>query len=392
VKLLIFAHTPPPLHGQSYMVQQLLAGLRRRVEAGNAFPVRSIVHVNARVSSHAGQIGKMSPLKFFLLLKYCVVAIWQRLKGSTDTLYYVPAPAKRSALYRDWTDMLFCRPFYPTVLLHWHGVGLGEWLDREAKGWEKWITLLLLGGADLSIVLSDFARADAARVQPVSIAVVPNGIPDPCPDFESTILPRRRQRQAARAPLRSGSPSAPLRALFLASCTREKGLFVSVEAIALVASQHPALGIHLTVAGGFVTETEQREFHAYLDSRRLREVVSYAGFVADAEKTLLLSESDILLFPSVYAHEGQPVSIIEALASGLPVIATRWRGIPELLEGTDAQLIEGQDPVALAGAIRLAAGADIDSRGRQRFIDRYSVESHLDSFIEAALIGCRPSK
>ena len=107
MKLLVFAHTPPPHHGQSYMVQLMLGGFGgdcRRRAAGRAatggppaiFGVECY-HVNARLSQKLEDIGDLRLGKFILLLGYCLQAIWCRFRHDVDVFYYVPAPGKRVA-------------------------------------------------------------------------------------------------------------------------------------------------------------------------------------------------------------------------------------------------------------------------------------------------------
>jgi glycosyltransferase involved in cell wall biosynthesis len=55
------------------------------------------------------------------------------------------------------------------------------------------------------------------------------------------------------------------------------------------------------------------------------------GFVAGAEKDRVFRNADVLCFPTYYAAEVIPTVVIDALAYGLPVISTKWRGVPELL-------------------------------------------------------------
>src|SRR5687767_5827482 len=116
MKLLIFAHTPPPLHGQSYMVKLMLEGLGGDARSKRSLPTgardREIecYHVNCRLSEGVDDIGSFRFEKVWLLFRYCFEAIWCRWRFNVHTFYYVPAPGKRAALYRDWIVMLLCRP------------------------------------------------------------------------------------------------------------------------------------------------------------------------------------------------------------------------------------------------------------------------------------------
>ncbi|HEU5395755.1 MAG TPA: hypothetical protein VFV81_01215, partial [Verrucomicrobiae bacterium] len=105
MKLLVFAHTPPPFHGQSYMVKLMLDGFggNRRGKNGaasNRFGVECY-HVNSRFSKTLEDIGEFHGGKVLKILFYCLQAIWCRFRYDIDTLYYVPAPGKAVALYRD---------------------------------------------------------------------------------------------------------------------------------------------------------------------------------------------------------------------------------------------------------------------------------------------------
>jgi glycosyltransferase involved in cell wall biosynthesis len=87
---------------------------------------------------------------------------------------------------------------------------------------------------------------------------------------------------------------------------------------------------------------------------------------------------DALLLPSV--NEGTPVSVIEALAAGRPAVATRVGGVPDVVrDGIDGYLVEVGEPATLAARLaELAADparrAEMGAEGRQRVVERYSVD------------------
>src|SRR5438045_3490837 len=110
MKLVVFAHTPPPFHGQSYMVKLMLDGLREIADVAETN--LRIFHVDAKLSSNLEAIGRFQWSKLLLILKYCAQAYFHRFIKGAESLYYVPAPGLRAAVYRDWIVMFLCRPIF----------------------------------------------------------------------------------------------------------------------------------------------------------------------------------------------------------------------------------------------------------------------------------------
>ena len=416
MKLLVFAHTPPPHHGQSRMIQLLLDGLGgdrgqprplapSTLSPGGGAPGTGGIecyHVNARVSEDLADAGTARWIKVPRLLGHCAQAIWRRWRWGVRVFYYVPAPPKRASLYRDWLVMLCCRPFFRKRVFHWHAVGLGEWLERQAAPWERWLGHQLLDGASLAIVLSKFSRTDAERFRPRRIEVVTNGIADPCPDFAGSVAPRRAARLAARRKLLEGGTPSPaglvpageqpetVQVLFLAHCTRDKGLFDTVEGVRLanreLAARRLPLHLNLVVVGGFVTTEERLEFDRILDETGAADWVRYAGFVQEPEKLALLRDADLFCFPTYFANEGQPANLIEAMAFGLPAVVTRWRAVPEFIPEGYAGLIEPRQPGQVAAAL-LALLTEDGARFRDVFMTHFTLDTHLKA-LAAAIRTC----
>lgn len=390
MKLVVFAHKPPPLHGQSYMVQLMLEGFggdrRKGQRTGNGFD-RGIecYHVNARLSKNMEDVGGVRFAKLFLLVGHCLQAIWCRFRYGATTLYYVPAPGKPAALYRDWMVMGLCRPFFKRVVFHWHATSLAKWLETRTTRGTRGVTYRLMGGADLSIVLSKFNRFSAEKIWPRRIAVVANGIPDPCPSFETDILPQRQARLAARKKIGGGasltqseteqSAGEPkvVRVLFLAHCTRDKGLFDAVHATVLANEQlreeRSPLTLRLEVAGSFQTAEEKREFDR-LRSMPGGSAIHYLGFLQAPNKTQALREADLLCFPSHW--ENQPVSVIEALAFGLPIIISRLPSVQEILPPGYPGVADLKNAEQIALALLASIHYDDFAGLRRHFVEHFT--------------------
>jgi glycosyltransferase involved in cell wall biosynthesis len=403
MKLLVFAHVPPPHHGQSYMVKLMLDGFggdrRKRGDASRTTPYDiECYHVDVRLSKDLEDIGDMRLAKLFLLLFYCFRAIWCRFRYGVDTFYFVPAPGKRSALVRDWLVMLLCRPFFKRVILHWHAAGLASWLETCAQIRARSFTYRMMKNVDLSIVLSRYNSTDADKLFPKKVMMVSNGVPDPCPDFERTLLPRRNARLEVRKRLLAGkSVDAELtnaagadphifKVLFLGYCTRQKGMFDALSGVALanqrLSEASSPLRVHLTIAGEMSNKKEQREFLDQLRQPRLKSYVSYIGFVAGEEKTRAYKESDCFCFPTFYYAESFGLVVVEAMAFGLPVLTTRWRSMPEMFPPDYPGLVEVRAPEQVAsGLLRLMTedGADL----RSCFLKNFTVDSYLSNLAAA---------
>src|SRR5207249_3021130 len=117
----------------------------------------------------------------------------------------------------------------------------------------------------------------------------------------------------------------------------------------------------------------------------------YVGFLAADAKAELLKKSDCLCFPTYYSAEGQPVSVIEAMAFGLAIVASAWRGIPELLPEHYPFLIPERDPSAIARALVESMRTDFAKELRSRYSETFTERSHLKTLIHALQLACVPS-
>ena len=261
------------------MVEILLEGLR----ADARFEVH---HVDARVSDDLEDVGSFRPQKFIRLFKCILQAWWLRLRHGPMAFYYVPAPAKRSAIMRDWVVMAFCRPLFPELILHWHAYGLGEWAS-EGNDWSRKFIRRALGKADLSIVLNNYNKRDAEVFAPKRVEVVPNGIADQFPDYETALAPRREARAATLKALqepaakvgrwvgegaeetRRGEELERVRFLFLGHLIETKAVIVAIAATGLANEELCRAGAawraHLTLAGSFASGDEKRRVMAAID-------------------------------------------------------------------------------------------------------------------------------
>ena len=355
MKILVLAQTPPPVHGQSLMVRAMVDGLPRL-----GIEVR---HVPVELSKTHDDIGKWRPGKAIAAIRAGLAARRIGRAEAFDALYYVPAPGKRGALWRDLIILGLARPAFRRMVLHWHAPGLGTWLEKRATGPERIAARRFLGRAELSIVLADTLRHDAQMLGAKRIAIVPNGVPDPGP-------PERRP----------AAPGRPWQVLFLGQCSEEKGLFAAAEAVIAANAkdrQTPGQpGYTLVAAGPFPRPSDERAFAAL--AGRHPGVVRHVGEVSGESKRSVFLESDCLCLPTRYPHEGQPLVVLEALAFDLPVVATPWRAIAGTLPPEAGALVPPGDSGALAETLRaIRAKPPGPGVARAAYLREFTQELHL---------------
>lgn len=150
---------------------------RDKSSARNGYGIECY-HVNARFSKRPEDIREFQGGKPFLILFYCLQAIWCRFRYGVTNFYYVPASGGRVALYCDWLVMFVCRPFFKKIIFHWRAAGLAKWLETSVQIRTRSLTYRLMKNTDLSIVLSEFNRRDAEKLMPLRVAIVAGDIPD----------------------------------------------------------------------------------------------------------------------------------------------------------------------------------------------------------------------
>ena len=350
MKVVVFAHIPPPHHGQSQMVQLMVDGFRKNPSLGI-----EVIHVDARLSEDMADVGTARGGKIRLLIRHCRTALKLGANHHCSTLYYIPSPPRRTPLYRDFIALAILRFQFKRIIFHWHSVGLGAWLGSTSRSFLHFIS------------------ASSAKLAPRRIAVVSNGIPDPCPDYFTDLAEIRRQLDQRDL----------VRVLFLAHCTREKGIFDAIDAVVLANRKSLNRRFVLRVAGGFLSKEEKKEFLKRLAEPAVAAVVKYVGFAVGPVKDRLFRDSDVFLFPTYFANEGQPVNLIEALAYGLPCVTTRWRAIPEYFPDNYPGLCKPQDIVSIASALGRTAGVGSSALMRDTYERKFTIKAHLHALAKA---------
>src|SRR5262245_4302606 len=217
--------------------------------------------------------------------------------------------------------------------------------------WPQWVTrkhclvvtaayYCLRRQADLVIAPSEATKADIVRrlqINPQRIAVIPWGCDErfqPGGDPEHFEAVRQRYRL----------PSQYL--LFVGTLEPRKNLTTLLHAYAVLRAEGCDKDLKLVVAGR--TGWLYADIFDTVKTLALEEEVIFTGFVDDEDLPYLYRGAQLLVFPSLYEGFGLP--ILEAMASGVPVITSDLASMPEVA-GEAAILVDAHDPKAIAEGI-----------------------------------------
>lgn len=226
--------------------------------------------------------------------------------------------------------LLLCRVFRSRTVLHMHGAMFDSFHDNSRL---KPLIRMVLNRADAMIVLSNYWKNYCGAITGTRLEIVPN-----CPkkDFFA------------------GENSNPdgESVVFTGEIGPRKGVDVLLEAVALLRAR--GVDNPFILAGGESEKNGIARYRSQVAEKDLGEVI-FPGTVTTAELVKLLSRSAVFCLPS--RAEGLPIAMLEAMAMGLPVVATPVGGIPDALEeGINGYLVPAGNSGLLADRLELLLG------------------------------------
>ena len=361
-ELLIVAPTPPPVHGVSVFTKMLLSSSELRTR----FRVHHVELADRRTSHNMGRLDVVNVALGVRHVAEVLVATWTR----RPALCYLSLSQNALAFQRDALLIAAARSSGAVVVAHLHGGYFGEFY-RTAPGPFRWMIRLTHRWIHRCWVLGESLRPLFDGLLPPSrVRVVPNGVPDD----------ESRSHRAVRA-LHSRAT-----VLFMGQVCESKGVGDLLDALSLNEEQEQP--VRCLIAGPYLTERDRSVLEPRIRHMEETGCVVALGIVQGEDKARALAEADIFALPTKYPLEGQPLAILEAMAEGLPVIATPRAAIPDMVvDGVTGFLVPEGDAKALASVLVLLAGdADLRDRlgraGRERYLSHFTRERCLIRVIQ----------
>ena len=200
-------------------------------------------------------------------------------------------------------------------IVHLHGSGIGNIVFQYRLF--RYINRYVYRWVDRVIVLSDSLSVNFIDIiSRERISIVANGV---SPDL---YIKRENLQNKFKE-------FYPVRFLFMSNLIPGKGFNELLYAAKILNKQGTSRPFTVTFIGQFLNDIEKDSFLHNISSESN---IDYLGFVLGEEKRRLLHRSHVFILPSSYPYEGQPISILEAYASGCSVITTNQGGILDIFK------------------------------------------------------------
>jgi glycosyltransferase involved in cell wall biosynthesis len=241
-------------------------------------------------------------------------------------------------------------------ILHVHASALDLWYQEGSPRRRRWIRRQFQR-AKCVIAVSEFWREFLSGITDVPVEIVHNSL-----DVKSFSLDRANPDRNV------------LTLLFLGLVGDRKGTFDLLRVFQRLTAEAKPLPMRLVIAG----DGEVERARQFVAENGLADAVEVIGWIGPEEKRRRLRDADIFVLPT--HHEGLPMALLEAVASGLPVISTPVGGIPEVVRDNETGLlVPPGDEEALAGAIRrLVSDRELRRRlaanGYAAVVDKFDTE------------------
>ena len=365
--LLIIAPTPPPVHGVSMMTDHIrTALLELNLLAG---------HVDTRDPRPHHTIGRFDFRNVWLAF-YHAWALHSSLRRKHNADVYIPISQSTLGYLRDALLIAVTAGHARRAYLHFHGADFRSFYSRSNFMVRLVIRLTLRYAHQLWLLTPLIHRTFAGLVEPDRIRTIQNVVDDP---------------YLSAPPARAASGNR-MNILYIGNMRPGKNCFDLLTALRLTRPVATSWEVH--VAGVPRFDLAHRLAAEIGEIRAMGISIEALGEVDEHTKRRELEWADVFVYPTEF--DGQPLVLLEAMAAGLPIIATSHGGIPDTIEhrvqgllvapGAIADLAAGLTWFARDPSTRIKMG----DAGRARY-ERLYTPSRLRDDLGRILGSCSAS-
>lgn len=308
-------------------------------------------HIRLNFSDEISDMGSFRIKKLARLAEIFFRLVWQLVVYRPSIVYYPPAGPTKTAMFRDIVLLFPVRLIGSRRVFHFHAGGIST-IYTQLNPFLRRLYMFTYSDADHSICLSNSGIKDPQFLRSKQIHVIPSGVTD----------------MGMRGTL---SQKKHFRVLFVGLCSESKGVLDFIEVIREARKTHPR------IRGKLVGKVASPKELSAIEQAAHEGMLVYEGVQTGNALSGIFREADIFLFPSYFEAENFPTVIPEAFSAGLPVLATRWRGITDqVITGYNGFLHDVHDIAGMAASVIALAEdtvlhSQMSAHARHDFETRY---------------------
>lgn len=362
------------VNGQSMMFQLLVDEVYRR----NVKTI--VVDIGLSIFKDKGNrvSGKFSIVKaidyFLILIKFFFILMFN--PGQT---VYVTTAQSKVGFVRDFFIINFARLFGSRIIAHQFGANYAGFYNSQSQFLKKKIKDTL-AKTDKIVVEGDYTKKQFSFLPEYETKVhsLPNGLPEKI--NSATIHPKIIEE------------NQPIKMFYLSNLIESKGFWDVLEAVNILVNKEK-IEIEAVFAGKFLdsvddvefpnAEEARKAFFEYVETYNLKKNVTYLQGLYGTEKSEEFKKSHFFLLPSYYINEGQPVSVLEALAYGCVPIVTEYRLIPMMVNKNNGFFVNSKSPNEIASIVKnMSLNPDLYTTYSESAINYYLDKFTADKYTE----------
>jgi len=348
-RILFIVQLPPPIHGVTVMNQYTVDN----PDWQSRYDVKTL-------PLHFGQtlddIGKITPLKLVHMVGFLFRLFRILITFKPSLVYFTIVPTGK-IFYRDALITALIKLFCRRIVFHLHKKGIEEMASGSRH--KRWLLRRTFNNVQ-AICLSEKLTADIRSIYKPEPFILPNGI---------KIVNERFIERNNAAP----------RILYLSNLVKNKGIEVFLQSLAELHRQ--GCPLQARVVGAPVDYTIEQA-KAFCATAGIAHLVHVTGPKFSGDKFEELTKADIFVLPSF--SECVPLTILEAMQFGLPVVATCVGGIPDILQdGVNGLLVQPGSVKELTAKLKQLLlnkpeRIQMGNNARERFMQKYTLATFYE--------------
>ena len=336
----------------------------------------SVVNLSSKYQDiQVGTIAFKRIIEYFTIILKSIPLFFKSING----VLYITTAQTQGGFLRDLIFINLAKIFGCKIVIHQFGSNF-QTFYTELSPFFKFLVRNTFNKGDKIIVEGEVTKEQFFMIRNYQTKVIPvtNGLPE-------KNLKNTRQGK-------SYNPQTPFSLIYLSYMIESKGYWDVLEAVDILVNEYKK-NVSCVFSGKFMSSVDdvrfddidiaQKSFEKFIIDKKLHNHIIYYEGLMGENKADAFIQSNVFLLPSYFKFEGQPVSVLEAMAYGSVPIVTKYRMIPNMVDDNTGVFVEPLNAKQIADfVVVLMEDPGFYSKLSQNCVDTYFEKFTLEKYCE----------